>query len=155
MMNGVLLCKICHRLAEDKQERFLKWLRYEHWDRWVWQHENKSPKTMGALAYKGELAAQVVPISKAVEIADSGDRVTVEGQVIGKTSKQGNLTIFEIEDDTGSVLVAVTERQMRELREPGMSPRGEWVRVSGKWTHGYMKTEREGIRAQRVERIDR
>ena len=59
MMNGVLLCKICHRLAEDKQERFLKWLRYEHWDRWVWQHENKSPKTMGALAYKGELVKTI------------------------------------------------------------------------------------------------
>ena len=108
-----------------------------------------------SLAYKGELSASVVPISKALEIAESGDMVTVEGEVMGRESGQGNLTIYEIDDGTGSLLVAVSARQIRELREVGTDPEGHWVRVQGKWTHGYMKKDRQGIRAQKLEPIDR
>lgn len=43
VMNGILLCATCHRMAEENKTEFLEWLK----DKWPimhnWHEENKNP----------------------------------------------------------------------------------------------------------------
>lgn len=106
------------------------------------------------LAWKGESASGVRPISEVLEKAEQGDYVTVEGEVISVEAGQGSLRLATLDDGTGEVLVAVPEHLRRSIeREPGEDPVGVRVRVSGKWDHGYLAQDRFGIRAQQIERL--
>lgn len=106
------------------------------------------------LAWKGESASGVRPISEVLEKAEEGDYVAVEGEVVSVESGPGSLRLATLDDGTGEVVVAVPEHLRRNIeREPGDDPVGARFRVSGKWDHGYLAQDRYGIRAQQIERL--
>lgn len=93
------------------------------------------------------------------ESALVGDFVTVQGEVVGSTSKR----LFELQDDSGTVLVVIPDHVQRDLGTPKKS---ETVRVFGRWDHDPSKAPERaeaqtegrkaestwGIRVQRLER---
>jgi exonuclease VII large subunit len=106
------------------------------------------------LAWKGELAAGVLPISEVNEKAESGDLVVVQGHISDVSMGSGSRYIVTLKDDTGSVLVRVPEHLLRKVAE-GRSPEvGAHVRVGGKWAHAYLDRETWGIHAQTAERVE-
>jgi len=107
-----------------------------------------------ALAWKGAAGGSVRSIADVNAMAEEGDVVTVEGEIVEVSSGPGSLRLAVVEDETGTVLVAVAEYLRRELeREPGEDPVGLRVRVTGSWDHGYLKQDRWAIRATSVERL--
>jgi RecJ-like exonuclease len=107
-----------------------------------------------AHAWKGDAGGPVHPIAEVNEMAEEGDIVTVEGEVVEVSSGPGSLRLAVVEDETGQVMVAVAEHLRRNIeREAGEDPIGVRVRVSGRWDHGYLKQDRWAIRATSVERI--
>jgi hypothetical protein len=107
-----------------------------------------------AAAWKGELASGVLPIAEVQAKAESGDIVTVEGQITDVGTASGSRLVVTIEDATGSVLVRVPEHMLRNLNG-GKDPEvGRKVRVSGKWGHAYLDKEIWGIEAQDAERVE-
>jgi hypothetical protein len=106
------------------------------------------------LAWKGEGAGLVRPISEVLEKAEQGDRITVEGEIVDIEDAQGSLRLATLDDGTGQVLVAVPEHLRRNVeREPGEDMVGVRFRVHGRWDHAYMKSDVFGIRAQQIERL--
>jgi len=109
-----------------------------------------------ALAWKGTIAAGVRPIAEVQEKAESGDYVVVEGQVTKVQSGMGSLVVGLIEDETGSVYVAVPQHVRRTTeRKPEM---WGWVQVAGRWDHQKLKERDDavwGIHVQQIELIDR
>jgi len=105
-----------------------------------------------AAAWKGALEGGVRTIAEVREKAESGDHVVVQGKVIDVRGGHGELLIVELEDETGTVMVAVPEHLRRELdADPEV---GRRARVAGKWDHKYMDSDEWGIRAQKVERLE-
>lgn len=109
-----------------------------------------------AFAWKGTMAVGVRPIAEVQEKAESGDHVTVEGQITDVESGMGSLMIGRIEDETGWVYVAVPEHVRRSIeRKPEL---WSWIRIAGRWDHQKLKEQDDavwGIRVQQVELIDR
>ena len=105
-------------------------------------------------AWKGSLGTPT-PIAEVHERAESGDHVIVEGVVVSVRSGMGSLRIATIEDDTGSVIIALPQHLRREIETtPGRSPLHERVRVAGKWDNAYMDKGTWGIRASAIERVE-
>jgi len=89
----------------------------------------------------------------------AGDFVTVQGEILGSSSSR----LYELEDDTGMVLVVIPDHVQRDLGAP---KKGETVRVFGRWDHDpFVMPERAealadgrkaestwGIRVQKLER---
>jgi hypothetical protein len=93
-------------------------------------------------------------IAEVNAMAEEGDVVTVEGQIVEVSSGPGSLRLAVVEDETGQVLVAVAEHLRRNLEHtPGEDPVGVRVRVTGSWDHGYLMQDRWAIRATSVERL--
>lgn len=106
-----------------------------------------------AVAWKGDLAAAVLPVATVNENAESGDLVAVQGHIADISTGSGSRYIVTLKDDTGSVLVRVPEHLLRHVAG-GRSPEiGAHVRVGGKWTHGYLDRDVWGIHAQAAERV--
>ena len=107
-----------------------------------------------ALAWKGELASGVRPISEVNAKAEKGDVVVVEGTIAEVTPGTGSNTIVKLEDATGSVLIRVPEHMLRNLNEGRAPEVGRKVRVSGSWTRAYLDRDIWGIQAQNAERVE-
>ena len=89
------------------------------------------------------------------ERAESGDYVIVEGVIVDVRSGMGSLRLATIEDDTGSVIIALPQHLRREIETtPGRSPFHERVRVAGKWDNAYMDKGTWGIRATAIQRAE-
>jgi len=107
-----------------------------------------------AYAWKGAAGASVRTIAEVNAMAEEGDFVTVEGEIVEVGSGPGSLRLVLIEDGTGEVQVAVAEHLRRSIeRDGGESPIGLRFRITGRWDHGYLKQDRWGIRATSVERL--
>jgi hypothetical protein len=107
-----------------------------------------------SLAWKGATAAGVLPISEVLAKAESGDVVTIEGQVVDSTTGSGSLLVATFQDETASVLVAVPDSQMRMLDvKMGEAAGGQRYRVTGRWGHQHMDEGTWGIYAQQIERV--
>ena len=105
-------------------------------------------------AWKGSLGTPT-PIAEVHERAESGDYVIVEGVIVKVSSGMGSLRLATVEDDTGSVIIALSDYLRRELETtPGRSPLHERVRVAGKWDNAYMDKGTWGIRATAIERVE-
>ena len=109
-----------------------------------------------AHAEKGDAGAGAHSIAEVTAKAEKGDVVTVEGAITDVRSGPGSLRIAMIEDESGEVMVAVSEHLRRTLeREPGEDPTGARVRVTGTWEHGYLEQDLWAIRATSVEVLSR
>jgi hypothetical protein len=107
-----------------------------------------------AFAWKGERAPGVRPIAEVNARAESGDHVSVEGEIAEIQTGSGSRWVVTLEDATGSVLVRVPEYLLRSLNE-GRDPEvGRRVRVSGQWGHASLDDETWGIHAQSAERVE-
>jgi hypothetical protein len=107
-----------------------------------------------ALAWKGEMAAGVLPIAEVKARAESGDIVVVEGRITDVGTGSGSRRVVTLEDATGSVLVRVPEHLLRKLND-GRDPEvGRRVRVSGRWDHATLDSDVWGIHAQDAERVE-
>jgi hypothetical protein len=107
-----------------------------------------------AHAWKGEAAGSVRTIAEVTELAEEGDVVTVEGEIVAAGNATGSLRVVTIEDETGTVEVTVPEHLRRDIeRDGGESPIGKRFRVTGRWDHAYLDQDRWGIRATSVERL--
>ena len=106
------------------------------------------------LAWKGEHAGMVQPISAVLAQAEPGDIVAVEGSVSNTTTGGGNRIVAVLKDDSGEVMVVVPESLTRKLdMRTGEAAGGQRYRVIGRWDHGQMDTETWGIYAQQIERL--
>ena len=109
-----------------------------------------------AHAWKGDAGTSVHPIAEVDAKAEKGDVVTVAGEITDVRSGPGSLRIAMVEDETGEVMVAVSEHLRRSIeRQPGEDPIGARVRVTGTWEHGYLEKDRWAIRATSVEVLSR
>jgi hypothetical protein len=107
-----------------------------------------------AVAWKGERAPGVRAIAEVNARAESGDYVSVEGEITEMRTGSGSRWVVTLEDSTGSVLVRVPEHLLRSLNQ-GRDPEvGRRVRVSGKWDHASLDDEIWGIHAQAAERVE-
>src|SRR5262245_20747890 len=107
-----------------------------------------------SLAWKGAGATGVLPISEVLAKAESGDVVTIEGQVVDSTTGSGSLLVATFQDESGSVLVAVPDSQIRMLAgKLGEAAGGQRYRVTGRWGHHHMDQGTSGIYAQQIERV--
>ena len=116
------------------------------------------------LAWKGELRRGVVPIAEALENAEIGDFVVVEGEVarIGK-AHGGRLVVF-LSDDTGEVPLVVPNHLQRSFAPggstgatgpAGVRPQlGRRVRVGGLWDEAKLSGTQQGIRVQKVDLLE-
>jgi hypothetical protein len=105
-----------------------------------------------ASAWLGTMVLGVRPIAEVQERAESGDLLTVQGCIVDVRYGSGSIVIVELEDPTGSVLVAIPEHMRRDFG--GDPEKGKCGRVRGKWDHKHMDDETWGIWAQKVERIE-
>jgi hypothetical protein len=111
---------------------------------------------LGAGLAPAHAGAGVQPVSEVQAKAEKGDVVTVQGAITDVRSGPGSLRIAIVEDETGEVMVAVSEHLRRSLeREPGEDPIGARVTVTGTWEHGYLEQDLWAIRATAVEVISR
>lgn len=107
-----------------------------------------------AHAWKGDAGGPVHAIAEVNAMAEEGDIVTVEGEIVDVSSGPGSLRLAVVEDETGQLHVAVAEHLRRNIeRDAGEDPIGVRVRVTGRWDHGYLKQDRWAIRATSVERV--
>jgi hypothetical protein len=107
-----------------------------------------------ALGWKGASAGSVVPIADVLANAESGDILTIEGQVVDSTTGSGSLMIAILEDATGQLPVAVPDSLIRKIdARQGEASGGQRYRVTGRWTHKKMDDETWGLYAQQIERV--
>ena len=106
-----------------------------------------------ASAWKGQMAAGVMPISEVKAKAEAGDVVTVEGTITDVSTGSGSRHVVTLEDATGSVLIRVPEHLLRHLNDGRAPEVGGHVRVAGTWGHGYLDQDVWGIHAQSAERV--
>jgi hypothetical protein len=105
-------------------------------------------------AWKDGPTGGVLTIAEVNEKAEAGDLVMVQGRISDVDLGSGSRPIVTLRDETGSVLVRVSEYLMRHLNE-GRTPQiGAHVRVGGKWTHAYLDQDIWGIHAQTAERVE-
>jgi hypothetical protein len=106
------------------------------------------------LAWKGENGGSVRPIAEVLELAESGDIVTIEGRVANSTTGSGSMLVAIFEDASGQVPVAVSDSLMRQLDvRTGEAAGGQRYRVTGRWANKQMDQETWGIKAQQIERL--
>jgi uncharacterized protein YdeI (BOF family) len=99
-----------------------------------------------ASAWKGALESQVIPIARAQDHAESGDRFVVEGIVVDSKDDR----IFLVRDDSGEMYVVIPDFLKREHGVPGTHER---IRVSGRYDHKKLDPEITGMRVQEMERL--
>jgi uncharacterized protein YdeI (BOF family) len=85
-------------------------------------------------------------IAEANETADTGDYLTIEGEVV---EVRGN-RLFTIRDESGDALVLIPEYL---AREKGLPERAERIKVAGKWDQEKLDKRLEGIRATQLWRF--
>jgi hypothetical protein len=100
-------------------------------------------------------------IAEVRQDAEHNDYVTVEGWVADVRVGHGNRMVVILEDESGSVPLAVPNHLSRQFAgakatggtgPTGAEPRlGARARVGGKWDHEHMNDENWGIRVERVE----
>jgi len=83
--------------------------------------------------------AGVVPITEARERADIGDYLVLEGVVVERNTDG----LFEIRDDTGSMLIVIPEFI---TRDEGTPEKTERIRVAGKYDHAKLDRSVQGLR---------
>jgi hypothetical protein len=106
------------------------------------------------LAWKGEHAGMVQPISAVLAQAEPGDIVAIEGSVANTTTGGGSRTVAVLRDDSGEVMVVVPDSLIRKLdMRTGEAAGGQRYRVVGRWDHAQMDMETWGIYAQQIERL--
>ena len=103
-----------------------------------------------AWAVKGAMARRVVPIAKVLEVAEEGDRFTMEGQVTEVFTGQGQNQVYKIADDTGEIFVMIPNFLQREHGAP---EQWERIRVSGQYAHALGSRDVWGIRVSELERL--
>jgi uncharacterized protein YdeI (BOF family) len=101
----------------------------------------------GAHAWRGGPGG-VMQIKEALEIAEIGDYLVIEGIVDRRLQKNGEL--FMIHDDSGSMPVAIPEYLRREKGTPVA---GERIRVSGKFDQKKLQRGKKGLRAVSLHRM--
>ena len=105
-------------------------------------------------AWKGTRASGVLTIADIRAHAESGDFVTVEGEITEVGTASGSRLVVTLEDKTGTVLIRVPEHLLRKLNE-GRDPEvGRQVRVGGEWGNSYLDEDVWGIHAQTAERVE-
>jgi uncharacterized protein YdeI (BOF family) len=97
-------------------------------------------------AWKGALESQVIPIARAQEYAESGDRFVVEGIVVDSKDDR----FFLLRDDSGQMYVVIPDFLKREHGAPGAHER---IRVSGRYDQAKLDPEITGMRVQELERL--
>lgn len=102
---------------------------------------------LGAHAWKGGPGG-VMSIKEALEIAEIGDYLVVEGIVDSRLVKNNEL--FMIHDDTGSMVVVIPEYLRRDKGTPVA---GERIRVSGKFDRKKLQRDKQGLRAVSLHRL--
>ena len=112
-------------------------------------------------AWKGEMASGVRPIAEVQAMAELGDYVTVEGEVVDVQMGNGNVLIVMLRDDSGTVPLRVPNHLQRHFAgggpkggsgPDGATPQvGRRARVGGQWNHAYMDDDTWGIRVERAE----
>ena len=117
-----------------------------------------------ALAWKGGIAQGIQPIDEVLERAESGDFVSVQGEVRHVRTGNGGVIVVTLEDDTGEVYLVVPNHLRRAFGggkatggsgPGGIRPQvGRKVMVMGKWGHAPMSSTKWGIRVQKAERIE-
>jgi len=101
-----------------------------------------------ASAWKGTLEGQVIPIARAFEHAESGDRFVIEGNVI----KSKDDRIYLVRDDSGEIYVLISDFLQRKHGTPNKQER---IRVAGRFDHKQLEPDITGIIAQDMERLGR
>lgn len=112
--------------------------------------DTESERALPAGGEKGAMARRVMPIAKVLELAEEGDRFTVEGQVVEIFTGQGQNQVYQIADDTGEIHVMIPNFLHREQ---GTLERGERLRVSGQYAHALGTRNVWGIRVFELERL--
>jgi hypothetical protein len=116
------------------------------------------------LAWKGELRRGVVPIGEVLEKAEIGDFVVVEGEVRRTGKAHGGRILVFLADETGEVALVVPNHLRRSLAggeatggsgPGGARPQlGRRVRVAGLWDQAKLSGAQQGIRVQKVDRLE-
>lgn len=91
-----------------------------------------------ALAWKAPPAG-VISIAQVREQAQTGDYLVVEGTVIERKGKH----LFQIEDESGSMWVAIPDFVRRDEGTPEHTER---IRVAGKYDHKKLDKSFQGVR---------
>jgi hypothetical protein len=117
-----------------------------------------------AVAWKGDLLAGVKSIAEVQEKAERGDYVVVQGEVVKVSTGSGSTMIVTLEDDSGTVLLAVPSHLRRHFAgggpkggsgPTGARPKvGRKAQVAGLWDNGTLKDDIWGIRVQKVHPIE-
>ena len=107
-----------------------------------------------SLAWKGASAGSVQPIAEVLDKAESGDIITVEGQVVNTTTGSGSMLVAILSDGTGELPIAVPDSMIRMLdARTGEATGGQRYRVTGRWGNKQMDEQTWGIYAQKIERV--
>ena len=116
------------------------------------------------LAWKGELRRGVVSIAEALQKAEIGDFVVVEGEVLRTGKAHGGRIVVFLSDDTGEVALVVPNHLRRSFAGGGPTggsgpggarPQlGRRVRVAGLWDQAKISGPQQGIRVQKVDRLE-
>lgn len=99
-------------------------------------------------AWKGELEGQPIPIARAYDHAESGDRFVIEGAVVDTRDDH----IFLLRDDSGEMYVLIPDSLQREHGVPGKHER---IRVAGRYDRKHLDQDVTGMRVQDMERLGR
>jgi uncharacterized protein YdeI (BOF family) len=98
-----------------------------------------------ARSYSGAPAGAVQSIAEVHESAEIGERVMVEGQVV--YTRRGKF--FEIEDDSGKMMLLIESTEITNFGEPELYER---IRVEGSYDHAHLHKQNRGIRVRNIVR---